>query len=73
MREVTCPDCGFEDVIASAGTHVSAGGAVSVYSQDEVFVCPHCDFSKRARIVQEEEEVEQEEDESEQTQVTGKK
>ena len=38
-----CETCDYEQVIQSAGVHVSESGAIKVYANDDNFSCPKCD------------------------------
>lgn len=38
-----CETCDYEQVIQSAGVHVSESGAIKVYADDDKFSCPKCD------------------------------
>lgn len=38
-----CETCDYEQVIHSAGVHVSEGGAIKVYTDADVFSCQNCE------------------------------
>ena len=38
-----CETCDYEQVIQSAGVHVSESGPIKVYADDDKFSCPKCD------------------------------
>lgn len=37
-----CPTCDYEQEIRSSGVHISEGGSVSVFSEEDEFCCPNC-------------------------------
>jgi hypothetical protein len=47
----TCPDCGYETELHSAGVHVSENGAVAVFADADRFVCPFCEVSELVYIL----------------------
>lgn len=42
MNTQKCKTCSYEQVIHSAGVHVSENGAVKVYAEEDFFWCPNC-------------------------------
>ena len=40
-----CQTCEYEKKIYSGGTHISEGGSLMVYAEEDEFVCPNCDPS----------------------------
>jgi len=40
----TCPLCGYEAELLSAGLHVSSSGCFRLYSEDDEFQCHKCGF-----------------------------
>ena len=41
----TCPNCGYETELRSAGVHVSENGAVAVFADGDPFICPFCEVT----------------------------
>lgn len=40
---VRCDNCHYEQLIHSAGVHITEGGSVKVYADKDTFCCPNCD------------------------------
>ena len=39
-----CQTCDYEQAIHTSGVHTSAGGSLMVYSEEDEFCRPNCDF-----------------------------
>ena len=37
-----CQKCEYEQNIYSEGTHVTEGGSLMVYAEEDEFICPNC-------------------------------
>jgi len=42
ILEETCPKCGYQVELYSAGVHESNSGVLRIYADDDQFICPRC-------------------------------
>ena len=45
-----CQTCDYEQVIHTSGVHTSVGGSLMVYSEEDKFSCPNCDFEASLEV-----------------------
>ena len=46
-----CDTCDYEQEVRSEGVHVSNGGSIQVFSDEDEFSCPNCNTNRRIQEI----------------------